>query len=98
MVSRSSRLPSAGAMLAAFGMTDDAAPDLFLIALAALNLVADSADRMPLVLVAEDAHWLDRSTADVLAFIARRLASDPIVLLVACRGRTENALDDAGLP
>ncbi len=86
------------AMLAAFGMTDDAAPDLFLIALAALNLVADSADRMPLVLVAEDAHWLDRSTADVLAFIARRLESDPIVLLIACRDRTENALDDAGLP
>jgi hypothetical protein len=50
-------------MLAAFGMTDDPAPDMFLIALAALNLVADSADRMPLVLVAEDAHWLDRSTA-----------------------------------
>src|SRR6266851_5431484 len=86
------------AMLAAFGMTDDAAPDLFLIALAALNLVADSADRMPLVLVAEDAHWLDRSTADVLAFIARRLESDPIVLLIACRDRTGNALDDAGLP
>src|SRR5256885_2331379 len=86
------------AMLAAFGMTDDAAPDLFLIALAALNLVADSADRMPLVLVAEDAHWLDRSTADVLAFIARRLESDPIVLLIACRDRTENALDDAALP
>jgi DNA-binding CsgD family transcriptional regulator len=86
------------AMLAAFGMTDDAAPDMFLIALAALNLVADSADRMPLVLVAEDAHWLDRSTADVLAFIARRLASDPILLLVACRDRTGNALDDAGVP
>jgi DNA-binding CsgD family transcriptional regulator len=86
------------AMLAAFGMSDDAAPDLFLIALAALNLVADSADRMPLLLVAEDAHWLDRSTADVLAFIARRLESDPIVLLVACRDRTGNALDDAGMP
>ena len=52
---------------------------------------------MPLVLVAEDAHWLDRSTADVLAFIARRLESDPIVLLVACRDRTGNALDDAGV-
>src|SRR4051812_9780150 len=85
------------AMLAALGMTDEAAPDIFLIALAALNLVADSAARTPLVLVAEDAHWLDRSTADVLALIARRLESDPIVLLIACRDRTGNALDDAGL-
>jgi predicted ATPase len=35
--------------------------------------------------VVEDAHWLDRPTADVLAFVARRIESDPVVLLVATR-------------
>jgi predicted ATPase len=50
------------------------------------------------LIVAEDAHWMDRSSTDVLAFIARRLDSDPIVLLIATRGGTESALDKAGLP
>lgn len=71
------------ALLAAFGMTDAAAPDLFLIALAALELLAGAAAHSPLVLIAEDAQWLDRSTAAVLAFVARRLESEPITLLMS---------------
>src|SRR5580658_5696599 len=59
--------PQRNAMLAAFGLTDKAGPDLFLTALAALNLLAASAAVVPALVVAEDAHWLDRSTADVLA-------------------------------
>src|SRR5688572_22997387 len=53
--------PQRAAVLAAFGMTDAAAPDLYLIALAALELLADAAARVPLLLIADDAHWLDRS-------------------------------------
>jgi hypothetical protein len=86
------------ALLAAFGMTDRAAPDLFLIALAALELLAGVAARSPLLLIAEDAHWLDRSTADVLAFVARRLESEPMVLLAAVREGFESDLVEAGLP
>jgi len=86
------------AMLAAFGMSDERAPDIFLIALAALNLMSESAGRTPLLLIVEDVHWLDRSTSDVLAFVGRRLESDPIVLLIACRDGVENPLQDAGLP
>lgn len=41
-------------------MTDRAAPDLFLIALAALELLADSAARVPLLIIVEDGQWLDR--------------------------------------
>src|SRR5260370_24449804 len=65
--------PQRDAVLTAFGVIAAPAPDLFLIALAALELLAGDAARTPLVLIAEDAHWLDRSTCDVLAFIARRL-------------------------
>ena len=54
---------------------------------------------MPLLLlVVEDAHWLDPPTADVLAFVARRIESDPVVLLAATRDGYPSALTDAGLP
>jgi len=50
------------------------------------------------LLIVEDAHWLDRSSADVLAFIARRIESDPVVLLAAARDGYPPGLTDAGLP
>jgi DNA-binding CsgD family transcriptional regulator len=82
----------------AFGLTDSAAPERFRIALAVLDLLADAAEDAPLLVVAEDAHWLDRATSDVLAFVARRLEHDPIVLLAAVRDGYPSALTDAGLP
>ncbi|WP_432989064.1 ATP-binding protein [Dactylosporangium sp. CA-233914] len=77
--------PQRAAVLAAFGMAPGAAPDLFLIALAVLNLLAEAAAETGALLLVEDAHWLDPPSADVLAFVARRLDSDPIVLLAAIR-------------
>ena len=77
--------PQRRALTAAFGMTDDTAPELFLIGLAALNLISDSAADQPLVLVVDDAHWLDGPSADVLGFVARRLESEPVVLVAAQR-------------
>ena len=73
------------ALDAAFGLTDDGAPEHFRIAMAALDLLAEVAGDAPLLVVVDDAHWLDRPTADVLAFVARRIESDPIVLLAATR-------------
>ncbi|WP_369138725.1 ATP-binding protein [Modestobacter versicolor] len=78
-------VPQRRALKAAFGMTDDAAPELFLIGLAALTLISDSAADQPLVLVVDDAHWLDRPSADVLGFVARRLESEAVVLVAAQR-------------
>jgi len=87
-----------GAVQAAFGLTDAAAPDLFLIALATLDLLADAADRSPLLLIAEDAHWLDRPTNDVLAFVARRVSTEPIVLLLAVRDDCEDPFASVDVP
>ena len=64
---------------------DGAAPEHFRIAMAVLDLLSEVAADAPLLVIAEDAHWLDRPTSDVLAFVARRLESDPIVLLAATR-------------
>jgi DNA-binding CsgD family transcriptional regulator len=83
--------PQRASLLAAFGMADAAAPDLFLTALGALELLSDQAADNPLLLVVEDAHWLDEPTRDVIAFLARRLDSEPIALVIATR--EENGAD-----
>ena len=86
------------ALDAAFGLTREVAPERYRIAMAALDLVSDVAGDAPLLLLVEDAHWLDPPTADVLAFVARRIESDPVVLLAAARDGYPSALTDAGLP
>ena len=86
------------ALDAAFGLTHEVAPERFRIAMAVLDLLSDVAADAPLLLVVEDAHWLDRPTADVLAFVARRIESDPIVLLAAIRDGYPSALGESGLP
>jgi DNA-binding CsgD family transcriptional regulator len=86
------------ALGAAFGMDDPATPEPFLIALAALQLLSEAAVKQPLALVIEDAHWLDRSSATVLTFIARRVEADPILLLAAIRDGYDSQLLEAALP
>ena len=86
------------ALDAAFGLTDEVAPELYRIAMAVLDLISDVAGDSPLLLVVDDAQWLDRPSADVLAFVARRIESDPVLLLVAARDGYASALADAGLP
>ncbi|MGB3440590.1 MAG: AAA family ATPase [Actinophytocola sp.] len=90
--------PQRDAVSAAFGGMHGVAPDLFLIALGTLNLVADAAARAPVLLVVEDVQWLDRASADVLAFVARRLEFEPVVLLAAVRDGFPSSFDGAGLP
>jgi len=86
------------ALDAAFGLENDAVQEHFRVAMAVLDLFSDVAAEAPLLVVVEDAHWLDRASSDVLAFVARRLESDPIVLMVATRDGDRVALGDAGLP
>src|SRR6266545_3555035 len=73
--------PQRDALLAAFGMAEAAAQDSYLTALATLTLLSDHASSVPVVVVADDVQWLDRSTCDVLGFVARRLDSDPILFV-----------------
>ena len=92
-------LPAHRAVLdSALGLGDDIAPEHFRIAMAVLELLSEVAADAPLLVIAEDAHWLDRPSADVLAFVARRLGSDPILLLAAVRDGSWSSLVDSGLP
>ncbi|HEX3454993.1 MAG TPA: ATP-binding protein, partial [Gaiellaceae bacterium] len=89
--------PQRRALEAAFGISEGHAPDLFLIGLATLRLVAERAAETPLLFVVDDAHWLDRPSAEVLQIMARRIESDPVVVLFAVREGVASSFDDAGL-
>ena len=90
--------PQRRALEAAFGIAEGDAPDLFLIGLATLGLVAERAAETPLLFVVEDAHWLDRPSSEALQFVARRIESDPAFLLFAVQEGVPSLFDGAGLP
>jgi len=90
--------PQRQALDAAFGVSDSVEADPFRVALAAYRLVSDAADSSPLLLIADDAQWLDRSSLDVLSFIARRLDNEPIVFIASLRDGFSTALEEVGLP
>jgi hypothetical protein len=84
-------------MRTAFGLTEGHAPAVFLTALAALDLLVESAAGAPVLVAADDAQWLDRPTRDVLAFVARRLEFEPVVLVTATLDGYDSA-PNAGTP
>jgi len=90
--------PQRDALLGAFGMAETATPDLFLVGLGVLGLLAETAVAAPLLLTVDDAHWLDDPTRQVLAFVARRLDGDPVVLLATARDGYASSVDDPALP
>jgi DNA-binding CsgD family transcriptional regulator len=77
--------PQRAALGVAFGLNTGAAPDRFLVGLAALSLLSEVAEQQPLLCVIDDAQWLDRASAQALAFVARRLLAEPVALVFATR-------------
>ncbi len=92
--------PQQIALRAAFGLEAGPAPDRFLIGLAVLNLLSEVAEEGPLLCIVDDAHWLDEASAQVLAFVARRLAAEQLALLLCVRDPTDDGdlRSLAGLP
>ncbi|MFE3174636.1 AAA family ATPase [Amycolatopsis sp. NPDC059090] len=88
--------PQRTALETALGLADGPEPSGYLVGLAALTLLADAAAAKPVLVVAEDVHWLDRASADVLAFVARRVETEPVALLATLRDDSGPLLD-AGL-
>jgi len=83
---------------AVFGTIDAAEPDPFRVAMAAFRLVVEEAESSPVVLLVDDAQWLDRSSLGVLTFIARRLEGVPVALVATVRTGYTAAFDEARLP
>ena len=82
----------AEALRGAFAISEDSVPpDALLTGIAVLTLLSVLSDDGPLLVAADDAHWLDRASLDALAFAARRLESEQLVLLVGARGNVPPA-------
>jgi len=101
VLARASRLPGrqAGALLGAVGVAPDpVAPDRLLTGIAVLTLLSDLSEGSGVLVVVDDAQWLDRSSLDALAFAGHRLDSEPVVLVVSVRGSVPPAGFDRDVP
>ncbi len=89
--------PQRAALDVAFGLSTGEPPDRFLVSLAVLSLLSEVAADRPVLCLIDDAQWLDRTSAQVLAFIARRLGRDSIGLVFGIRD-PDTATVTTGLP
>ena len=87
--------PQREALRTAFGLSAGPVPDRFLVGLAVLSLLSEEAGEQPLLCLVDDHQWLDSASAQALGFVARRLAADPVGLVLAAR---DPVAELAGLP
>jgi hypothetical protein len=77
--------PQRDALAVTFGLEAGPVRDRFLVGLALLSLLSEVADEHTLLCVIDDAQWLDRASAQALAFVARRVLAERMVLLFGSR-------------
>lgn len=89
--------PQRDALGTALGLVSGPAPDRFLVGVAVLSLLSDIAESQPVVCLVDDLQWIDRASAQVLGFVARRLAAESVVLIFSARTSVDTP-DLAGVP
>lgn len=88
----------AAALRSSLGLGERIEADRLIVGAAVLGLISAHADKGPLLITIDDANWIDRSSAEAIAFAARRLVADPVAILVAVREGEDSPLVSAGLP
>ncbi|MEU4422658.1 AAA family ATPase [Actinoplanes sp. NPDC024001] len=96
LLPRRDRLPAGqrAALEVACGLAEGPPADLYLVSLAALTLLA----AQPRLCVVDDVHWLDPESARALAFVARRLHAEGVVMLFGLRITDDDPGLLAGIP
>jgi DNA-binding CsgD family transcriptional regulator len=89
--------PYRNALDTVLGRSSGSAPDRFLVGMAVLELVGAAAARTPVAWFVDDAQWLDRSSAQTVGFVCRRLGAERAAIVIAARG-IEHDADLDGLP
>ncbi len=90
--------PQAVALECALALRPGPPQERFAVGAATLSLLAAHAERGPVAVLIDDAHWLDDSSAQALLFAFRRLVADPIAVLIAVREGESSLLDGTDLP
>ena len=89
--------PQRNSLRTAFGLSSGEAPDRFLVGLAVLGLLSEEAEHQPVVCLVDDVQWLDRASAEALAFVARRVMAESLGLVFAVREPSDSD-ELGGLP
>lgn len=87
--------PQRLALEVTFGLSTGPVPDRLVVGLAVLGLLSEVAVEQPLVCLVDDAQWLDPASAQIVAFVARRLGAESIGIVISARTTSS---DLAGLP
>ncbi len=89
--------PQRNALETAFGLSAGSPPDRFLVGLAVLSLLSDVAEKQPIICLFDDAQWLDHTSTQILAFVARRLLAESVAMIFSLRLPCDE-LEFRGLP
>src|SRR5262249_15320484 len=81
--------PQGEALRVAFGLASGEPAGRYIVGLAVLSLMSETATSQPLLCVVDDAQWLDPATTRALAFVSRRLGADSVGFVIATRGNVE---------
>ncbi len=90
--------PQAAALAGALALGPPTALDPFTAYAATLSLMAAAAEDRPVLVLVDDAQWLDRSSQNAIRFAARRLQAESIAMFVAVRREPASAVSAADLP
>jgi DNA-binding CsgD family transcriptional regulator len=99
ILDRLSELPElqAKALAGALGLAPSTGSERFLASTAVLGLLADAAEELPVLCLADDANWLDTPSADALVFAARRLRAERVAIIFAVREGEGRTFEGRGL-
>ncbi len=90
--------PQRDALQSAFALGSPATGSRFGVAIGVLGHLSHLAGRGPVLVTVDDGQWLDAASVEALAFVARRVAAEGIVMLIAERSTPGAPSLYGGLP